>query len=69
VAVQIQGTGNINIFRPNSVELGQAELLFSEILKRKPDFKTPDIQKWAESIDQMIRLDKRNMTVLSWSML
>ena len=29
------------------------------ILSRKPDFKKPDLQKWASYIDNMLRLDKR----------
>jgi len=37
-----------------------SELLLNEILKRKPDYKKPDLEKWASSIDLMIRVDKRN---------
>lgn len=37
-----------------------SELLLNAILKRKPDFKKPDIEKWTDEIDLMIRIDKRN---------
>lgn len=36
-----------------------SKLLLNEIIKRKPDFKKPDIEKWSEEIDLMIRIDKR----------
>lgn len=36
-----------------------AELLLSEIQRRKPDFKKPNIQVWVKSIDLMISLDNR----------
>ena len=34
-------------------------LLFDEIRKRKPDYKKPDLKKWASDIDLMIRRDHR----------
>ena len=34
-------------------------LLFDLIRERKADFKRPNLQKWAECIERMIRLDKR----------
>jgi len=37
-----------------------SELLLNEILKRKPDFKQPDLEKWSTHIDLMIRVDKRS---------
>jgi len=42
---------------PDSVRL--ADLLFSEILARKPDYKKPNLKTWARDVDRMIRLDKR----------
>ena len=43
----------------NKDEYVISNLLLSEILKRKPDLKKPDIEKWAKNIDLMIRVDKR----------
>jgi hypothetical protein len=43
----------------NSNEFLLSRLLFSEIQKRKPDFKKPNLSKWAVHIDRMIRLDNR----------
>lgn len=43
----------------NTIENTLASFLFSQILNRKPDFKKPDLQKWANHIDKMIRLDQR----------
>jgi DNA-binding MarR family transcriptional regulator len=45
--------------RPMPTAVGLSELLLSLILSRKPDFKKPDLQKWAVHIDRMLRLDKR----------
>lgn len=36
-----------------------SKLLLNEIIKRKPDFKQPDLEKWAVNIELMIRVDKR----------
>jgi hypothetical protein len=36
-----------------------AKLLFEKIKINKPDFKRPNLDKWAQSIDRMIRLDSR----------
>ena len=47
-------------FDDNSVEFVLAKLLFNLILKRNPNHKKPDLQKWAYEIDKMIRLDKRD---------
>lgn len=38
-----------------------SKLLLNEILKRKPDFKKPDLNKWAKNIDLMVRVDKRTI--------
>lgn len=43
----------------NSDEFQLAQLLLDEILKRKKDFKHPNIQTWAVHTERMIRLDKR----------
>ena len=36
-----------------------SELLLNEILKRKPDIKKPDLDKWDGDVDLMIRIDNR----------
>jgi len=46
-------------YKPNSKEFVLSELLQNLILGRKPDFKKPNLQKWAIHIDRMIRLDNR----------
>lgn len=47
-----------------------ATLLLEEIRKNKPDFKTPDLQKWAGVFDLMLRIDKRDAStverVIKW---
>ncbi len=43
----------------NSDEFRLASLLLIEILKRKPDYKKPDLQSWAKHVDLMIRRDNR----------
>ena len=57
-------------FLSDSIEVGLSELLFNEILSRKPDFKKPNLQTWAAHIDRMIRLDRRRperiRAVISW---
>ena len=51
-------------FLSDSIEYRLANYLFNYILKRNPDHKKPDIQKWAKDFDLMIRLDKRNPEVI-----
>jgi len=46
-------------YSPTSDEVRLSNLLFSEIRKRKPNLREPNIQKWAKHIDRLIRLDKR----------
>ncbi len=57
-------------YRPNSDEFRLAELLFNELIKRKSDFKKPDLQKWSLHINRMTRLDnrkpKRIAEVIRW---
>lgn len=48
------------VYTSDSVESRLAVLLFSEIKKIIPNRKKPNIQSWAEQIDSMIRIDKRN---------
>jgi len=48
-------------YSPNSNEVRMAELLFSYIVKRHPNHRKPDMQKWALHIDRMIRLDNRRV--------
>ncbi len=48
-----------NNYSPNSDEFGLSVLLLDLILERKPDYRKPDLQKWTEHIDRMIRLDGR----------
>ena len=46
-------------YHPESNQIRFASFLFSEIRRRKPDYKEPNLQRWAVHIDRMIRLDKR----------
>lgn len=48
-----------------SIEVQLSTLLFDLIKERKPDFKKPDLQKWAVHIDRMIRLDKRKPDIIT----
>jgi hypothetical protein len=41
----------------DSTEYQLSELLFTEILKRNPDHKKPNLQTWARDIDKLIRVD------------
>jgi hypothetical protein len=47
-------------FSKDSKEFRLSELLLDLILERRNGFKTPDLQKWAKSIELMIRKDGRN---------
>ena len=57
-------------YSQTSDELRRATFLLSEIQKRKPDFKKPNLQKWAAHVDRMIHLDKRSperiKAVIQW---
>ena len=44
---------------PTSTDVRLAELLFSLIRERKPDYKKPDLKNWAKVINLTRRLDKR----------
>jgi predicted transcriptional regulator len=60
-------------YSENSDEFRVASYLFKHISKRKPDFKAPDLQKWSEHADKMIRIDKRPIEqirdVIKWCQL
>lgn len=61
---------NKKTFSQNSNEFQLANHLLTLILKRAPNFKKPDLQKWAKDIEIMIRLDKRASDeireIISW---
>jgi uncharacterized protein YdaU (DUF1376 family) len=46
-------------FVVTSDEVRLSKLLADRILERKPDFKSPNLQTWAKSIDLMLRVDGR----------
>ncbi len=47
-----------------SDEVRLSEFLLSKILENQPNFKKPNIQKWAKVIDLAMRIDKRSFTDL-----
>jgi len=57
-------------FSSSSVEYRNADLLLQKITERNPNFKKPDLQKWAKDIDLMIRADHRDpetiRAVIEW---
>jgi DNA-binding transcriptional regulator YhcF (GntR family) len=57
----VNNGNNDNKYSPNSDEFRLAELLFNEIVNRKPDFRKPNLWKWAVHIDRMLRLDSRTI--------
>lgn len=50
----------VNTFTSDSIEYRLAKLLFNEIRKNNPEHKQPNLQTWAESIEKMIRIDKKD---------
>lgn len=58
-------------FVENSVEFSLSKKLLNLILGNNPNFKKPDLQKWAIEIEKAIRLDKRTPEqlerVIEWS--
>lgn len=58
-------------YSPNSDEFRLAKLLFGLIREWKPNYREPDLQKWAVHIDRLIRLDERTPAeverVIRWS--
>ena len=55
---------NKRSFVETSNEFRLSKQLFELIKNRKSTFKKPNLQKWAEQIDLMIRLDKREPSVI-----
>jgi hypothetical protein len=60
-----------DIFLSDSIEVRLSEALLNKIIFRNPNFKRPNILKWAKEIDLMIRLDGRDpediKEVIEWS--
>ena len=48
-------------YKDDSDEVRLTHLLFDLIKKRDPKHRLPDIQKWAEPIDKLIRIDGRSV--------
>jgi len=48
-----------DVFSPDTLQYQLAELLLTKILEHLPGYKRPDLQKWAKSMDSVLRLDKR----------
>ena len=46
-------------FTSDSPEYSLAAYMLQKILQLNPSFKTPDMQKWASSMDKIMRIDKR----------
>lgn len=57
-------------YSPNSIEYKIADFLYSLILKRNPGHKKPNLITWANHVNKMIHLDKRNTSdiqnVIKW---
>jgi len=68
--VEVEIEKNKKPFVKTSIEFQLSKLLLDLILEHKPDFKKPDLQKWATCIDLMIRRDNRSSTttraVIEW---
>ena len=47
------------IYSPDTLQYQLAELLLLKILEHLPGYKKPDLQKWAKTMDAILRLDKR----------
>lgn len=47
------------IYSPDSTQLQLAELLLLKITEHLPNYKKPDLQKWAKTMDDILRLDQR----------
>lgn len=63
---QIINTDNIPDNKPDiysfvKEEFDLSELLLNLIIKRKKDFKKPDLNKWAKIISRMVKIDKRDL--------
>lgn len=51
---------NKKLYMPDSEEIQLSEFLLSEIRKRKPDYKQPNLQSWAKHIGHILHIDNRN---------
>jgi len=62
--------GKSDKYSPDADEFRLAEMLFEEIVTRKPDFKKPNLQKWAVHVGRMLKLDNRKVArigeVIRW---
>lgn len=60
-----------NTFSDDSLQMSLVNKLLFLIRVNNPNFKEPNIQKWAKDFDSIIRIDKRDLTeierVISWS--
>lgn len=58
-------------YSQDSIPFRMAERLLGHILKRRAGFKKPDLQKWAQAVDLMLRVDQRDPKeierVIDWS--
>ena len=61
---------NQPIYSPDSAEFILSELLLKKILSRSPNHKQPDLQKWAQGMDEILRIDKKTQeevrSVIEW---
>ena len=61
---------NKKTFMSDSIEIRLAGYLSKHILRNNPKYKKPDLQKWAKTIDLMLRIDKRQIedirAVIKW---
>jgi hypothetical protein len=59
-----------DIYSEDSKEFRLSLFLLNNIRKRKPDFKIPNLQKWAVQSDYILRIDKRDIeevkNVIAW---
>jgi hypothetical protein len=64
---------NSKVFAENSQPMILSRHFFSLIKNRKKDFKEPNLQKWAATIDLMLRIDERKpediKQVMEWAIL
>jgi len=47
------------VYAPDSLPYQLAELLLKKIIEHLPGYKPPDLQKWAKTMEAILRLDKR----------
>jgi hypothetical protein len=51
---------SVHLFLSDSIEYRLGDFLFKHAKRNNPNFKKPDLQKWARTFDLMIRIDKRD---------